>query len=121
MTTRWRWSPRRKWAPAAWPTRCAISAVIGASLVRPRMPSVPKYLRVMGGFIAVPPTPFHCDGPPATPPSMSQAARILAALATGLILGILSAGHDWAPRAAERVEPIGQLWLAGLEMTIVPL
>ncbi|MEA3037155.1 MAG: hypothetical protein QOH04_2932 [Sphingomonadales bacterium] len=52
---------------------------------------------------------------------MSQAARILAALALGLILGILSAGAAWAPRAAELVEPVGHLWLAGLEMTIVPL
>jgi Na+/H+-dicarboxylate symporter len=52
---------------------------------------------------------------------MSQAARILAALAIGLILGILSAGAAWAPHAAELVEPVGNLWLAGLKMTVVPL
>src|SRR5215207_6448016 len=47
MTTRWRWSPRRKCAPAAWPILSAISAVIGILLVRPRIPSVPKNLRVI--------------------------------------------------------------------------
>jgi hypothetical protein len=47
MTTRWRWSPRTKWAPAACPTFIAISAVIGPSFVRPLMPSVPKYLRAI--------------------------------------------------------------------------
>src|SRR3954471_8830652 len=52
MTTRWRWSPRRKWAPAAWPTRSAVSAVIGSALVRPRIPSVPKNLRVIGAALA---------------------------------------------------------------------
>src|SRR6476469_3105182 len=52
MTTRWRWSPRRKCAPAAWPTRSAVSAVIGSMLVVPRMPSVPKNLRVMRRALA---------------------------------------------------------------------
>jgi proton glutamate symport protein len=70
---------------------------------------------------------------------MSQAARILAALALGLLLGI-GAAHagglwaamgslvgmpgphpDWPGRSADLVEPIGQLWLNGLRMTIVPL
>ncbi|HEX8125012.1 MAG TPA: dicarboxylate/amino acid:cation symporter [Allosphingosinicella sp.] len=52
---------------------------------------------------------------------MSQATRILAALAAGLLLGIFTADFGWAPRAAELVEPIGQIWLRGLQMTIVPL
>src|SRR5271167_2493568 len=46
MTTRWRCSPRRKATPAAWPTFKATSAVI-LLLARPRIPSVPKYLRAM--------------------------------------------------------------------------
>src|SRR4029453_10947868 len=49
MTTRWRWSPRGNWAPAASATLRAMSAVIGSRLAVPRMPSVPKSLRVMGG------------------------------------------------------------------------
>src|SRR5205085_9867292 len=52
MTTRWRWSPRRKCAPAAWPTRRAVSAVIGSRLVVPRIPSVPKNLRVIAIALA---------------------------------------------------------------------
>lgn len=52
---------------------------------------------------------------------MSQAARILAALAIGLLLGILTAGAAWGPRAADLAEPVGNLWLNGLKMTIVPL
>jgi Na+/H+-dicarboxylate symporter len=52
---------------------------------------------------------------------MSQATRILAALAAGLLLGILSANAAWGPRAADLVEPIGEIWLRGLQMTIIPL
>ncbi len=64
---------------------------------------------------------YSDPSPPATPPRMSQATRILAALAAGLLLGILTADLAWAPMAAELVEPIGQIWLRGLTMTIVPL
>src|SRR5258705_1607901 len=46
MSTRWRWSPRRKISPAACPTLMASSGLI-TPLARPRMPSVPKYLRPM--------------------------------------------------------------------------
>src|SRR5438067_4854184 len=62
MTTRWRWSPRRKCAPAAWPTRSAVSAVIGSILVVPRMPSVPKNLRVIRRALArlADPAPDSC-------------------------------------------------------------
>jgi proton glutamate symport protein len=52
---------------------------------------------------------------------MSQAVRILAALAAGLLLGILTAHAAWGPRAADYAEPVGHLWLSGLQMTIVPL
>jgi Na+/H+-dicarboxylate symporter len=54
---------------------------------------------------------------------MSNATRILLALAAGLILGI--AGASYAPGAslgiAEIANPVGNLWLNGLRMTIVPL
>lgn len=52
---------------------------------------------------------------------MSQATRILAALAVGLLLGILTANAAFAPRAILIAEPIGGLWLDALRMTIVPL
>ncbi|HEY0045061.1 MAG TPA: cation:dicarboxylase symporter family transporter [Allosphingosinicella sp.] len=52
---------------------------------------------------------------------MSQAARILAALAAGLLLGILTAGTNIAAWAAPALEPVGGLWLDALRMTIVPL
>ncbi len=42
ITTRWRWLPRTNMIPAAWPSRSAVSAVIGSELAVPRMPSVPK-------------------------------------------------------------------------------
>src|SRR4051794_23024760 len=62
MTTRWRWSPRRKCAPAACPTRRAVSAVIGSMLVVPRIPSVPKNLRVIAAVLArfTDPAPDSC-------------------------------------------------------------
>jgi Na+/H+-dicarboxylate symporter len=54
---------------------------------------------------------------------MSQATRILLALAVGLALGIAAAA--WTPAfatgAANLADPIGNLWLNGLRMTIVPL
>lgn len=54
---------------------------------------------------------------------MSQATRILLALALGLALGF--AAWRWAPEiagtAANVADPIGNLWLNGLRMTIVPL
>ena len=55
---------------------------------------------------------------------MSNATRILIALALGLILGIV--GADFAPEASRRftdwiADPVGTLWLNGLRMTIVPL
>src|SRR6267142_2030795 len=46
MTTRWRCSPRWNTSPAAWPTLSASSGVI-RPLARPRIPSVPKYLRLI--------------------------------------------------------------------------
>jgi Na+/H+-dicarboxylate symporter len=52
---------------------------------------------------------------------MSQATRILAALAAGLLLGILTAGAAWSDNAVAIAEPVGGLWLDALRMTIVPL
>lgn len=52
---------------------------------------------------------------------MSQATRILAALAIGLLLGILTAKAAFAPQAILIADPIGGLWLDALRMTIVPL
>jgi Na+/H+-dicarboxylate symporter len=54
---------------------------------------------------------------------MSQATRILLALAAGLALGIAAAAWtpDFAGGAANIADPIGNLWLNGLRMTIVPL
>lgn len=54
---------------------------------------------------------------------MSQATRILAALILGLLAGIGIAA--WSPGPAMQlagwVEPVGKLWLNGLQMTVVPL
>ena len=52
---------------------------------------------------------------------MSQATRILAALALGLLLGIATSRQPWAAGAIAVAEPIGGLWLDALRMTIVPL
>ena len=54
---------------------------------------------------------------------MSQATRILIALALGLALGIAAAsmGPEWTNRSILVAEPIGGLWLDGLRMTIIPL
>ena len=55
---------------------------------------------------------------------MSQATRILLALALGLLLGIAAArfgGPVWVDRSAAALEPVGGLWLDALRMTIVPL
>lgn len=52
---------------------------------------------------------------------MSQPTRILAALAVGLLLGILTANAAFAPQATAILDPIGGLWLDALRMTIVPL
>jgi len=54
---------------------------------------------------------------------MSQPARILAALALGLLLGILSAATKgvWVGNAIAVADPIGGLWLDALRMTIIPL
>jgi proton glutamate symport protein len=54
---------------------------------------------------------------------MSQATRILLSLVGGLLLGI--ALSYWAPAAGSAglavAEPVGTMWLHGLQMTIVPL
>ncbi len=54
---------------------------------------------------------------------MSNATRILTALALGLILGIVAVKSDpaLASWCADIADPIGAMWLNGLRMTIVPL
>src|SRR5918999_592411 len=54
---------------------------------------------------------------------MSQATRILVALALGLLAGIAGAkwGGAWVADAVTVAEPIGGVWLNALQMTIVPL
>jgi proton glutamate symport protein len=54
---------------------------------------------------------------------MSNATRILIALALGLLLGIAatSLSPGLANSAANIADPVGNLWLNGLRMTIVPL
>lgn len=53
---------------------------------------------------------------------MSNATRILAGLAAGLILGTLGASAGWPLDGALAVAgAVGGLWLDGLKMTVVPL
>ena len=54
---------------------------------------------------------------------MSNATRILLALFVGLLLGVTAGAlrPDIATTAADLADPIGNLWLNGLRMTIVPL
>jgi proton glutamate symport protein len=54
---------------------------------------------------------------------MSNATRILAALVLGLILGTITTtiAPAFSANAADIADPIGNLWLNGLRMTIVPL
>lgn len=54
---------------------------------------------------------------------MSNATRILIALAAGLLLGIAATAFSpiIANTAADIADPVGNLWLNGLRMTIVPL
>lgn len=51
---------------------------------------------------------------------MSQTTRILFALLAGIAIGILGANLGWTT-AATIAEPIGNLWLDALRMTVVPL
>jgi Na+/H+-dicarboxylate symporter len=54
---------------------------------------------------------------------MNQAARILTALAVGLVAGIIAFrwGGGFTGTAVSIAEPIGGLWLDALRMTIIPL
>jgi len=54
---------------------------------------------------------------------MSNAARILIALAAGLILGIVASGISGGanPTIVYSADVIGAMWLNGLRMTIIPL
>jgi Na+/H+-dicarboxylate symporter len=54
---------------------------------------------------------------------MSPTARVLAGLLTGAVLGILLTGYQpsLAHDLAGVTQPIGNLWLTALQMTVVPL
>jgi len=54
---------------------------------------------------------------------MSATTRVLLALTVGALTGLLLAGWDpaMALKVAEVAQPIGKLWLNGLQMTVVPL
>ena len=54
---------------------------------------------------------------------MSATARVLLGLASGALIGLLLAAWDpvRAGQVAYAVQPIGTLWLNGLQMTVVPL
>jgi len=54
---------------------------------------------------------------------MSQATRILIALVVGIALGIaaVAVDRDWALRITGVTQPVGEAWLHGLQMVIVPL
>ncbi|AJP70855.1 dicarboxylate/amino acid:cation symporter [Sphingomonas hengshuiensis] len=54
---------------------------------------------------------------------MSQPTRILLSLIVGLTVGALLAGYapETGLAVAEWAQPVGQAWLNGLQMTIVPL
>jgi Na+/H+-dicarboxylate symporter len=51
---------------------------------------------------------------------MTGTKRILIALGAGILVGILLRAIGWTGAAAIAA-PVGQLWLAGLQMTLVPL
>ena len=54
---------------------------------------------------------------------LSLASRVLIALAAGILLGaVLARAED--PRVLEiprTIEPVGQLWIRALQMTVIPL
>ncbi len=54
---------------------------------------------------------------------MSATARVLLGLASGALIGLFLAAWDpeHAGQVAYAVQPIGTLWLNGLQMTVVPL
>ena len=54
---------------------------------------------------------------------MSQPTRILLSLIVGLIVGIAAAasGGGWVDPAVAIAQPVGDTWLNGLRMTIIPL
>jgi Na+/H+-dicarboxylate symporter len=52
---------------------------------------------------------------------MSAPVRILLALVVGLLLGLAVSGWTYSETAVAIAQPIGGLWLTGLQMTIVPL
>ena len=54
---------------------------------------------------------------------MSLATRVLLGLVAGLVLGLLLAGVDagWAASTVAWIEPLGDLWVNAIRMTVIPL
>lgn len=69
------------------------------------------------------PPPRPRDATTRTAPSLSRTAWALAALVAGLVPGILLHGSTqaWVGKLAAIIAPIGQLWVAALRLTVVPL
>jgi Na+/H+-dicarboxylate symporter len=63
------------------------------------------------------------SAPEPRPRGVSKTAAALLALAAGLALGTLlrASGAPWAAWLAEALALVGQLWVAALRMTVVPL
>lgn len=53
--------------------------------------------------------------------TISPPVRILLALIAGLLIGLAASGWAYSETAVAIAQPIGSLWLTGLQMTIVPL
>src|SRR5690606_9922020 len=115
--------PRRKWRPAACPTFMAVAASSTPSLARPRMPSVPKYLRPIRSLAS----PADCHGArwlqchAAVTQIRMPAGWTFAALLAGLAIGWAVAGGPAHAAAAALAGPVGTVWLRALQMTIIPL
>src|SRR5690606_7855402 len=123
MMMRCLWVPRRKWRPAACPTFIAVAASRTPSLARPRIPSVPKYLRPIRTLTSTADchaaSRLQCHVP-VTQIKM-PAGLTFAALLAGLAAGWALSNTAAADTVAAVASPVGTIWLRGLQMTIVPL
>src|SRR5690606_37203309 len=109
-TTRCLCSPRRKWRPAAWPTFMAVMASSKPPLARPRMPSVPKYLRsirsLAGPAIAI----TRCACNVTRGEGHSPARRLDFRRPVGRArarLGVVRQRREWTPGGGLRADRFG--------------
>jgi Na+/H+-dicarboxylate symporter len=128
--------------PAACPTFIAVTAVITPALVRPRIPSVPKYCLLIcfprpefsmkllcreGALMSRLQTGIQ-DTAMATSETSSgfpeikvPAALTFAGLVLGFAVGALLRGTPLLDSVLAVAEPTGKLWLRALQLTILPL